>query len=738
MGFFLFILTIIESMKSRIKNARLRSEMKTAELKKKLGLEVDETGLEKKASKASNRTRVYILGFLSAVIMFFELLPIFLVLIFFLLVIILVIALVVMILSFLGMVKNFFGFDKPPEIPTPDNIDVSKVTAAWTEEELAVRGIKLTDFEKNIYRMGIVARKALEGYGGGELMAIEGAPFDLRMAFLVGVMSTETSMEFYENNAQHNIFEIPSDKALSKKGYGFMGISHTKKLGDYFSSEVVSRIKSEYSPKTIPPDFYDAAYVPWGVAMSAKHHTNDLKSQILKPKVRDLAYKIMDSYGIMNNREELFIYIAFFLAQAEYHGAIQEEYEAYINFFCALYAATSDNDEERSFSSWSVKGNYDEYSARLAILGGIDYRDVDNYATPDKLPKSTNPSKVTLYLNGVAIDEPLWAFLWNKYGHMEGFKLAWNQARTFGTYTTGVHDRVLNFHYGFNSYLQGTRVLQLVQSKLIGGASGNFKETPGKGQGIVDNKPTEDLVRAWLNANSENAKRESFMNTLKEQWGTSSYLSKSDNYARKVNYVDNQFGVPFYGQNTRTINFQETYGKLKWHWGSPSDWTFNRNGCMVFSVAYTLSALKGKLINPPETAAIMITKGALNHEGILMGEMYKVYNSMGLNSKYLESPLTVEGKNLIDKVLENGGLAVVRVTGSDCDGCTKKSAGLFTSSPNHFIVLTGVTERDGERLYSLYTSTDPQKSKQVYRWDTLEANMHKNALLVWEGEIEGL
>lgn len=737
-SFFLALMVFLKTTKKRVKSAVNRSKNKANTIKEHiLGKKENNEGADGESDKENDKIvnrhgyKAKMYAFLAAIVGFIESIPIFILVALWVLILFLLIISVIMLLFVMNFINNLIEglkFDWSINIGKDTVQEDSQGIVydgdiAWTEEELQVRGIKLTPYEKNLYRLGILASRTLQGYGGEPLFYMDGASDSLRLAMLIGVSSTETGMNLYRGDQSKNILEYPSDIPLNSSGYGLFGISGSKKLESYFGDSIVTKtLRSMYKPK-VPPA-YEAAYFPWGMAMSAKHLQNDLKDTVLKSKNQELIKTILSDYGIKANRDELIPFISFCLAQAEYHGASESEYAAYINFLVAFYAATSDKDEERSLSKWSLQGSsYAESAFRKAVLGDVDHRNIDRYRLPTDLPFS-NPS-TKLLLNGQPLQESLWSFLWKKFGHKEGFKQAWEMARDFASRDSNARDRVLNFHYGINSYLQGTRIINTLKSKLVGSPlGGQFRTTPGKGQAIVNGKTSEQLLDEWLKG--KDAKVVQYMNELRSYWGTSAYLTNEENLARKVGYKDIKYGVPFYGQGR---SYLEGYGSLFWHWSKPSDregpWTFNRNGCMVYSASYAASALTGRLINPPEMAALMMIHGILTDGGIIVSESPKLYYQMGLQAEYL--PSGVNGKAKIDETLRKGGVAIVRVTSKSY----KATAGFFTSSENHFIVITGLINKDGGTYYSVYSSSDAYKSKQVYTWDFLQNNMHRDAVIVW-------
>lgn len=660
-----------------------------------------------------------IIAFVILVLSFLQTLPIFIALMFWCLAILCVVILIVVILMVFSMLTSVL----PPAIDLQGgNLNAKTGVGVndralsgkieWTEEQLRASESLLDGREKNFYRLGILAKRALDGYGGPKLWNVSGVTDDQKVLLLMGVFSTESSMQFYMNikdDYRYNIMEIPSDKGANGSGYGVYGLHASRaRLEGYYPANIANTIKSMYTPKR--PYNYEAQYLPFATAMSAKHTDNDLRKIVTTKAQVNKINAVMDRWGIKSNRDYFMGIVTFFLAQAEYHGATTDEYEHYLNFYAALYTATSDNDAERSFSKWEIrKGGYDEGSFRLAVIGAHKHRGLSGISTPLELKTAGGAAEV--YLNGQRINEPIWKYIWKKHGGKNGLAEAWQYVRYLSGLGTGKADRVLNFHYGFNSLLQGERIYKLLASKVVS-TGGAFRETPGKGQGIFAGKPTEEYIKAWYN--SANPVAKIWVDSLKPYWGTSEHLANKNSFSNKGGYVDTRYGVPFYGQGSR---FGEKYGPMRWHWGTSG--TFNQSGCMIYSHAYVISALTGRLVNPAELAVVMASRGALVSAGIVSSNMYKIYNDLGLHSKYIKN--AVANFNEIVKAVSEGKLAVVRVYRSP-----------YTYGSNHFIVLNGLEEKDGKKYFSMYTSPYVNQSKSLHEINAIKNAMHLDAMIIWK------
>lgn len=736
LSFLMGIVTAIQSTKKRLEENKRIYKQKRSEILNKMGNgksssnDSDSKNGYKNAEKRSTKSNIMM--FLTSIVAFFETLPVFLALMNWGIILLCVIILVVIIFILMALLKSLANQDdvfKNPQVKDQTPIDGvcshSDGILAWTDSELASRGLKLTETEKNFYRLGVFARKAAEGYGGGALMQTDGITLNQRVIFLLGVSSTESSMRFYSGGKILDISKYPGDVyKKSQVAYGIMGINVNKTLASYYSGGIVSTIKSQYKPETSPE--YDASYLPYGVAMSAKHHDGDFRANASTKSTKQLIDKIAGDWGIKANEKEFSVMTQVFLAQAEYHGASKSDYEGLIDFFGALFTASSTDDSKRSFSNWSLKlasstsGNdFSESGIRKSFMGSGGKNSLDNVSTPTSL---TGLGNTKVLLNGQELTVPVWSYLWSMFSTNNGMKKAWSDAQHYSAQSGGLGDRPLNFHYGFNSFLQAKRIELLLAKKMdIVGTSdpsedcssttGTFKVTKGKSQAIIDGKPTESLIEDWFKTHS--GSQASQMRNVQAQWGTSSFLSDPKSGAIKGKYIDKVHAVPFYGQSTK---YNESYLTLPYVAGGNS---FLISACMIYSYAYSASALTGKLINPAEMDSIIIASGGFTGNLVYTSKIPSVMKRMGLQAQSVQSGRTWSN---FDATLDKGGVVVIRVTSGPEH---------FTSS-EHFMVITGKQNKDGKTYYSVYTSSSHIQSMTLYTKDQLLRNMWKDALLVWK------
>lgn len=603
----------------------------------------------------------------------------------------------------------------------------SLTSLAWTEEELAQYGANLSEYEKNLYRLGIYMSNAFDGYDGQKGFDFPNAY--MAKMFMWGTDSMETGLRFYTKN-QQDLGKVPSDINGNGIGYGFLGLHTRNESMDSLVNSPSKTLKIRASQrdgvkaKYVPSYTVSAVnnYAPYGsVVMAAKWNnkyydfvtTKDTKDGS-KRSASEKIDAVLDAWGIQNNREEVKQFMELNIAQAQFHGAAKTEHEAYSHFIAAFYCATSDNDAERSFDKWKLVGNgYGESAARKSMLGlSGGFRTVSSYGTPSNLPQEVG--SIQWELNGQLIGKPLWTFLWEKFSSNEGMKKVWSTCTSWGN-RSGIGDRVLNFHYGLNSYYMAKKMetdliakMGIPQTSVDGSnngvtvTQGNFTQTPGKGQATLNGKTTEQLISEYKGG------VKSYLQNLVPHFGKTTGMADAS--------LDKMFGVPFYGQGSR---FGESYGTLGWY---PGCATYNRSGCMVYAYSYALSAMTGKLINPPETGAILIMNGGLGGSGAVMSKWSEIFRKYGLQS----STITGGGNGQfygtkyfpqIDETLAKGGVVIMRAGGKP-----------YAAGSNHYLVITG---KHGDK-YSIWTSTHKDQTSSLHTAQQLGSKMHRELVMVWK------
>lgn len=392
-GFLMGLIRIFLNFKKKIDKNSLEYSRRRNEVQKKVNRQLNggkETDEDKEfrqhnmARREKNATRerikdklIYGLSFIISII---ETLPLLMTALTWSMMIILLCVVVIILFSFMEMLRNLLGLNndclpttKAPETTeTSDGSSSSSATGllSWTEEELQSKGSKLSDHEKNMYRLGILSRQYMTGelgYNASYYKVADSSPF---ITYGVGLTSIESSMHFFSNE-RGNIFKdnvIDNLNGFGRNGgYGFMGLEGgVEKMSNYMSSSNESKIRAKYKPSNTPPR--QTSFAPYAVAISLGHQKSKYTKvkgveSVVKSKIKDWGFKGEEA-------EKLKMSIDMFLVQGAYLSW-QEKYKDAIDFMLAVYYASSTSDSSRDFNNYSFdyKG-YDESTLRYSWTGG--------------------------------------------------------------------------------------------------------------------------------------------------------------------------------------------------------------------------------------------------------------------------------------------------------------------------------------------------------------------------------
>ena len=745
-GILIAIMNLFNNFRVDYQERKQVAKQRLAEVKNKVraqkGLPPEETNSSK--PKVVDRVLSAMLYFIALVVAFFEIVVIFIMLLKYILIFLLAIIVIIIIFAFLALLQSIISDREniAGELEKPPTGDACYQTIQgqlqWTMEELNAKGATLKTSEKNFYKMGVLARENLEGtVTGKKFLDVPNLAVDKKILFSIGLLSTEG---LPSNMDSIDISKDVAKVVVNSSGYGFFGIQVNDRLSAYLNSTQISSLKAKYNPSSSPP--YDAAFAPWGMAMSLGHQDGKYKVYSGRDSVSAQIDRIAKEWGIVANAKEFKGYTILFLTQAQYHGTLVSEYEGYIQWFAAIFALSNSDDSKRSFHNYQLvamdgkSAPYNEGGAtRSLYLGSQDYALVDNYSSPAEFPGLSGDLKLRLHLNGTAINEPLWVYVTKNQKNPSGFNKAISQLKDFGKAAGnrgsggGKGARVLNFHYGLNSLFQGQRIeTDLAKLMSMTGETksemvcsdgskkpvtpGNFQATPGESQAIIDGKPLKQYMEEYYTKTTPS--RVSYLKGLEKFWGTSSYLENANNPARKAGYVDKIHGVPFYGQAS---SYNEKWGTYPY---VPNGNTFYISACMIYSYAYAASSQLGILINPAEMGSMLHANGGFSGNLVYTDVVPGVMKKLGLQGK------NTDDLDELDSYLDKGGVAVIR---------TKPGLENFTRN-EHFQVITGKEEKDGKTMYHMYTSSYHTQSSTLYTLTQIKRNIgwskSNPVLYVWK------
>lgn len=542
----------------------------------------------------------------------------------------------------------------------------------------------------------------------------ENVSTDVISKFLFGFSATETGLRF--NNGTKDVFKYPSKTKANGYGYAFLGLHYGNDFnGQYKYNGVNGRIvltdsfvlewKNKYTPSETP--LYDNNFVPYGVATQ----TGSMFTSYIPEwsSVESALNPIMDSYGIQANREKLITFCQMFAGASAYHGGGVND--SLYSLWCALWAATSDVDSERSFDRIEIiydsKTDYSEGTARKQIL-----------------PWGSGSGNY-FKIGSEIISEPLWKWLQNKYSNNDYFSQTVNSwLQSHNNENSGV---VLNGHYGLLAYLMGNRVVNVLGGSVPIVTGGNVEDCDcyeGGNSGILGNLSINGIKNGEINGDwPEDVKA----NMLKYGW--ESYFGKSyslNNLTLKLNKTNVSFED--WRINTKwKVPYQIQYGAIE-PWANTVkfgiiNWS---NACHIYMSSYIASALTGKYINVPEMfAALRATNGVTSNGCYQNGGAYLTFEKLGIHfSCYNYNSKSYQYANLkskwpevfpdistpeimVNTILDMGGLVGVRTNG-----------GNYTSSGHYFVI----TEHQGNK-YKTASASRPYNDTD---WHDLEYITGKN------------
>lgn len=700
-----------------------------------------------------------------AVLAAFEMMPIFLVLAQVFLFALLAGILIVVILGIYLSIVSFFSVT--PDVVPPDlTFPVEEETVvtgrkgikgnklSWSVEELNVNMANLTPLEQNIYRLGILINQAITGYDTKKrVLDLPTPSIDVDIAMFLGKLSTEQSMVIYPEKdlPNKNVFQHPYMATESNAGFVNFGISKNDTPRNYTSvagKDVVDALYRLY-PSPTGSYSYPANYYPWATFMSVAHIAGkvDYANGFLKNKGElgaheDRLMKVIEAWGISEKRRmELYTMLYYFLLQAHYHGVSQTEYEHYFNFWCALYYVSGDSDDTRSLYNWELEDltNKDEdafpavpeYKFRKIFIGSEGMNDPKwKHHTELKL----GDNSIRMKLNGRVLEEPVWKFIMsesNMSTYPESRRVAmeeaWQELKKMSGYSGNMQTRTLNFHYGFNSFIQGKAIIEILEKKVVplrseivyGGKNpeGNATFTIG-GQTYTTRRYYEEVKKSQLPDDAV-----TIINNLINYFGVSAYEQGEDSKAEALREAypleSDPYQVPFQRQSANI----ELYGGQPWSTRRDKNggWTFSRNGCMIYSVAYVLTAKTRIGINPPETAALMYMTNSLSSGGLLRSGLPTLFGLFGLKVKEVSNIRATSTWDKIDETLLNGGLVIAKFSDPP----------IASRGSDHFVVINKLIEENGTKKYRMYSSSDVSDSLKLWgREELRKASSAENYVLL--------
>ena len=422
-----------------------------------------------------------------------------------------------------------------------------------------------------------------------------------------------------------------------------------------------------------------------------------------------------------------------------------------ISLWSALWAATSQNDSERSFENIKLlTDNYSESSARTRILGVGG-----KHNCTAKWGQSVSPY---FNINGKDITITLWSWVRDNCGNKDYFDStakAWldSKAEYAGN---GV---ILNGHYGLLAYLMGQKIVSDlgITAPLTAGGSIDDCEcyegsTVSQQVGVINTDiiTKGEIQGPWSTSTKE--KMLTYPENIRKYFGQVTAIENPNTLLTGLGITvekwrtDSKWQVPYYKQsNTVLESGKNVLNSYLTGLGS-----LGNAGCHIYMYSYMASALTSTVINPVEmtlglrefggivksgkTAGYNVSSNAvlaLNDLGLkvvsarssgISGDIEDFETKFGITLSDFKSNESEKVQKVVDKVIENNG--IVGFAGGK---------GYFTKDTNHYVVITDKTS-EGYKVYGYnpsgvypgkgWTPSVVKETKgDIYTWDFIFKGM---------------
>ena len=661
--------------------------------------------------------------------------------------------------------------------------------SSWSELDISSVSGTLTPYQMNLYKLFSLYDEFMKGDGTNTPL-LKDMSHDVSFRVYRGICATETG--FYLFGPSDTTHDILKDFTPTGSGtyigpfqmdYRFSIDTeelHRSNLWD--GSAFLNTWKSKYQKPGSEKDHY---WMPYAVGMSVMMISSNGSYAGMNTnssgytEFKDFTYQRMEHFGIEANKEECFQYIRGFLSVASYlnglgvtglnyntSNSILEKAggKARIDFFCALFAASSDDDSKRSFNNYSIILNDEtklqyaegEGSLREWLIGSQGYSNYTGDLGSIVIGNNKNPR---ISVSGKELNVPVMRYVYEKYKDDPEMTQCWNHIKG----STGQF--LSSYFYGFASLLQGNHIEAELGGSLPLASGGNIDECDcydgpnGGSVGAVDiQNITEGEVQGpW--SSSTKSHLESMDDSVKKFYGQVYAIKHPDHKMSSLGITveewreKSKFGVPAYWQyGTGTESAPNcTYLNNKL-----SSLAFDKTGtsrlagqgCHIYMQSFMASCLTGKVINPTEMAIAGLHLDSIASGGICsMINTYKMFNDLGLKAVSVKGG-DVQGdvadcaayfgveesafktgdkaklKELFDKVLEKNGV-IGTAAGSP-----------YTTGTNHYVV---VHNKVGENYqvfgYNIGTGAYNGQNTDDYSWDTVYKGIYTNAASGYRGQM---
>ena len=377
--------------------------------------------------------------------------------------------------------------------------------STWSEYELETRGTKLTNQEKNLYKLISLVKKYEVKYD----------TLDIHLTFGMGV--SESGFAFYETTKETETKDILKDpitnpdllhiKGDVKGNYSYIGYGGLfgMDLADIIWGQKYEIDKSEYKPtgelknynkallksygKT-KDDLMGDAYVPYSVQRLLQ--LNSIYKKTDKASCKDEAIKALDAVGLVKSEENIDLLIQLTCVRRSLHASNIFAQNCYY-FNAMIMKCASDNNGKVDLTRWGT-AETTEPVIRTQIIGTrkkgkIKIDSVDDLETSKPFT-----------LNGVSINCTMWQYFKKIWGNEDWWKdpIVYDSERV-PTAESGLEAMFLHyynraideqtgkiggsieyaciFHFGIARYLGAENIINSITSKLTGGSNSLTEDT---------------------------------------------------------------------------------------------------------------------------------------------------------------------------------------------------------------------------------------------------------------------
>lgn len=624
----------------------------------------------------------------------------------------------------------------------------------------------LTVYQQNLYKTFALVEEFLKGDGTNTPL-MGGLSFDAANRVFRGIPAVESSFYIFgPSDTTHDVLKDMTDSSENDAYIGPHQISSSASIdySEYYKFWDGENFVNSWKQKYPKPDssVKDHFWMPYSVAMSIMHTLNMGSYGRLDSTVQgydDFETFInasMDHFGIQANREECFQYIRALMSVACYlqgQGMAFINYNtgsgggaARINYLCAVFAASSDDDSKRSFNNYSIILNNETLykyaegagSLREWLIGSQGYNSTISDIGSLEIGSGKNPR---IKVENTELSVPLMRYIYEKYKDDPYMTDTWSHIKSVsGQYLS-------SYHYGLACLLQGNHIVaELGISAPItsGGYTDDCEcvETGNSGNyvGNIDINNIQAGVPQGPWSETVKNKLLTYNDNLKKSFGAVNSITNPDTQLTNLGMTveewrqQTKWGIPYFKQSDSTIESGNSAMSAQ-NWIYSLSNSMGSYGCHLYMHSYILSCLTSSVITPTEFMCGLDALGkrypgglnafsyyisayhdlglkSIYYSGSLAGDISDFESYFGLTSAELSSNESSTLQKVVDTVLSKNGI-IGFAGGTDT----------FTVNTNHYVVLTEKVG-DGYRVTGYNSSgTYGGQSTDIYDWDFIYKGM---------------